>query len=112
MCMLCCADRIQAAFVFECGESKDGPCGMLGGAASRSAIMKATSEAILDAKQQRCQYKSSGQNAWQPLGQRHLLGFCNCCAAQAVHLSHISNASREYIGMRTLALLGYEKSSM
>ena len=56
--------------------------------------------------------KSSGQNAWQPLGQRHLLGFCNCCAAQAVHLSHISTASREYIGMRTSAVLGYEKSSM
>ncbi len=57
MCMLCCAERIQAAFVFECGKSKDGPCGVLGGAASRSAIMKATSEAILDAKQQRCQYQ-------------------------------------------------------
>ncbi len=49
--MLCCAETIQVAVVFECGESKDGPCGMLGGAASRSAITEATSEAILDAKQ-------------------------------------------------------------
>ena len=51
--MLCCAERIQAICVFKCGESKDGPCGVLGGA----AITKATSEAILDAKQQRWQYQ-------------------------------------------------------